>query len=194
MYQTSEAKRAAQIKAYIDLYAGVDNPNLRDGPVVSTDCEKWITEDQFNLLKQGSEDLNAISYLKSLPNVTKEEAIKASNANGNSGNENGNSNSGTNSGNAQSNSTSNSNSQNSQQNTNPVNNNPSKGSPNVGSSSVALASQAATAADDASEDSADESDEGGDAYEITEKPATKEINTNTIILAIAAVLIVGGIF
>jgi len=76
MYSTSEAKRAAQIEAYIDLYNGVNNPNIKSGPIVSTDCEKWINEEQFNKLKQGADD-SVIRYVKGLNNVTKEDLLKS---------------------------------------------------------------------------------------------------------------------
>jgi len=190
MYKTSEAKRATQIQAYIDLYAGTDNPNIKAAPVVSTDCEKWITEEQFDLLKQGSGDLNAISYVKGLEDLSKEDVLKSINDNKDSGNANGDSNGGTNSGKIQSNSTSKTNSQNSK--SNPTNN-PSQGSPNVGTSNTQLSSQS-TATDEASEDSADDSASDSSAYEISKKPTTKEIDFNSIILAVAAVLILGGIF
>ena len=97
MYGTSEAARANQIRAYINMYDGVVNEYVKDLPVVSTDDERWINEDQYNMLKQGAgENFNAISYLKSLDeSVTKEDVIKANQANSN-GNSDSNSNSSSN--------------------------------------------------------------------------------------------------
>ena len=50
MYATSDAKRAALIQANIDLYRGLDNPNVLEKPVIKTSEEKWITAEQFNIL------------------------------------------------------------------------------------------------------------------------------------------------
>ena len=97
MYATSEAKRAAQIQAFIDLYKGINNPNVLENFVVKTSEEKWITAEQFNLLKSGSGELNTMDYIKSLDgSVTKEDLLKQLEKNNNS-NTNTNTNTNTNS-------------------------------------------------------------------------------------------------
>ncbi|WP_298500898.1 FmdE family protein [uncultured Methanobrevibacter sp.] len=72
----------------------------------------------------------------------------------------------------------------------------SRGSYSVGTTVNAAAASVASEADDASEDDSDDGASQSDSksYEISEKPAAKDSSSNTIILAIAAVLIVGAIF
>ncbi len=209
MYSTSEAKRAAQIKAYIDMYAGTENPNIKALPVVSTDCEKWINEEQYNMLKQGSgDDYNAITYLKSLDNVTKEDLLKSmedtskSNSNGKSNND-GNSNSNANS-NSNSNANSNSNSNaNSNSNSNSNSNNPETQttySPSY-TGSVGTSGDVATespvtddaAQDDSSDNKKDDSKGSSKSYEVSKSPATKSADSNSLIYALIGVVAIGAV-
>ncbi len=81
MYSTSEAKRATQIQAFIDMYKGNPNDKIVEDLVVETNEERWINQEQYDALVSGSGELNTMSYIKSLPKVTKEDAIKS---NGNS--------------------------------------------------------------------------------------------------------------
>ena len=193
MYSTSEAARANQIRAYIDLYAGKDNPYLKAEPIVSTDDERWINEDQYNMLKQGAgENFNAISYLKSLDDsVTKEGVIKANQANSN-GNSDSNSNSSSNSNsNSNTNANSNSNSQASS-----ASNRPSSSSSSVGTSG-ATATSAPAFSDDSAQDSASDdsksSPSNSKSYEVSKTPATKSADSNSLIYALVGVLAIGAV-
>ena len=188
MYSTSDAKRYNQIQSYIDLYNGEDHPYVLSEPKILASCEKWITEEQFNTLKQGGDDFNIISYMKNLEDVSKEDLLKQLDDKNSEDANGGNSNDETNSGNVISNSTSNSNSE-PQQSSNT--NRPSQGATNVGFSSVPISSQSSVSEDNAG-DSADDSSEGK-AYEIN-KPVSKSASNNNLIYAIIGVLIVGVLF
>ena len=201
MYGTSEGARAAQIKAYIDMYADVENPNIKAMPIVSTDSEKWINEEQFNMLKQGAgDDFNAITYLKSLDNVTKEDLLKAME---NSTNDGSNSNSGSksNSGsNANSNGGANTNSANTNANTNANSNSPSNSVSSTpshrSSSSASLGTSGAIATsapseDAESEDASADSPSEASSYEVSKTPATKSADSNALVYALVGVLAIG---
>lgn len=71
-YSTSEARRAAQINAYIDMYANRPNSNVKEGVTVKATAERWITQEQFQMLKSGSGDSNALRYLESIPYLSKQ--------------------------------------------------------------------------------------------------------------------------
>ncbi|SFL60608.1 Protein containing a metal-binding domain shared with formylmethanofuran dehydrogenase subunit E [Methanobrevibacter olleyae] len=216
MYGTSEAKRATQIEAYIDLYNGVNNPNIKASPVVSTDCEKWITEEQFNMLKTGVGDENVIRYIQGLDNVTKEDLLKAMENNTNienssnsdskskgtstNNNSNFNSNSNTNS-NSNSNSNSNTNSNsNSNSNSNTNSNSNSNGVVSTPShkpshyTSVGTFGAVATASpneDGLSEDTNPDNPSDASSYEVSKTSATKSADSNALIYAIIGVLAIG---
>ena len=93
MYSTSEAKRATQIQAFIDMYKGNPNDKIVEDLVVETNEERWINQEQYDALVSGSGDLNTMSYIKSLPLVSKEDAIKSNSNTDSSDNTNANSNS-----------------------------------------------------------------------------------------------------
>lgn len=184
------------------MYAGVDDPHIKSMPVVSTDDERWITEEQFNILRQGAgEDFNAITYLKSLDDVSKEDLLKAiaeKNANGNSNENstNSNSNSNTNS-NSNSNANSNSNS-NSNSNANaPAYRSTSavSSSRSVGTSGSTLASAvtADESADDAQSEDSKASPSKAKSYEVSKTPATKSADSNSLIYAVVGVLAIGAV-
>lgn len=154
MYATSEAKRAAQIQAFIDLYKGINNPNVLENFVVKTSEEKWITAEQFNLLKSGSGDFNAISYIKSLDSLTKEDLLKQLEKNNNS-NTNTNTNTNTNS-NSNSNVNENSHSSASSAGVSNNRNVPQSSNSNVGDSNNAL-----------DPSSADLGSDNGKSYEVS---------------------------
>jgi len=96
MYSTSEAKRATQIQAFIDMYKGNPNDKIQEDLVVETNEERWINQEQFEALKSGSGDLNTMSYIKGLPKVSKEDAIKSNQQSSSSDNNNTNTNTNTN--------------------------------------------------------------------------------------------------
>ena len=184
-YATSEAQRANTIKGFIDLYSGRANSDIKSTPVVTTVSEKWITEEQFNMLKQGAgENFNSISYLKSLENVTKEDLLNAMNQNSNSNSNSNNSNT-----NATSNTNSNSNS-------NSNSNVPDSGAKPSGSASVgttgaiisSVSSQSPTQGE--SEDSQNGKD-NAKAYEVSKSPAAKSIDSNSLLYALIGVLAIG---
>lgn len=197
MYGTSEAKRAAQIKAYIDIYADNENPNIKDLPVVSTDSEKWINEEQFNMLKQGAgDDFNAITYLKSLEDVTKEDLLKSMENGTNSGdttntdsNDNGTS---TNS-NSNSNSNSNTNSNSGSNIVSPSPSQKSSRSAGVGTSgALAVAAPTENVASEEAEDASESSDDVS-SYEVSKTPATKSADSNALVYALVGVLAIGAL-
>ena len=189
MYGTSEAKRALQIKANIDLYNGRSNPYLIAAPNVGSHYEKWITEEQFNALKQGAgDDFNPISYLKSLENVTKEDLLKSM-QNSNSTNDNSNSansNDGTNtkdgsSANANAGTGANSN-----------NNNPTS-NPNVSSRSAGVGTNGPIATVAPSEDAVADGPSEDAAYEVSKTPSTKSTDPNALAYAVVGVLAIGAL-
>lgn len=187
MYVTSEAKRASQIKAYIDIYGNRNNPNVKSKPIVSTVNEKWITEEQFNMLKQGAgDDFNVLSYLKSLDDVTKEDLLKSINQNSNS---NSNSNSKPNinpNSNSNSNSNSSSNAIASHTNSNPS----SSGSVGTSGAVVSSAYVGEFTKDAESEDSQNGPDDAK-SYEVSKSPAAKSADSNSLIYALIGVLAIG---
>ena len=47
--------------SYIDLYKGVDNPNIKEGNTILGAETKWITEEEFNQkIKEYSETLDSL--------------------------------------------------------------------------------------------------------------------------------------
>lgn len=196
-YATSEASRAAMIRANIDLYNGRENPELIAAPNPGAHYEKWITEEQFNALKQGTASgANPIAFLKSLPDVTKEDLLKAmqssnnTNDNSNSANTNDGTDTNANDG-ADSNSGSNAIGANSNSN-NPTSN------PNVRSRSAGIGTNGAiataapaedTPAEDADADTASEDA----AYEVSKTPSTKSTDSNALAYAAVGVLAIGAL-
>ena len=179
MYATSEAKRAAQIQAFIDLYKGINNPNVLENFVVKTSEEKWITAEQFNLLKSGSGELNTMDYIKSLDgSVTKEDLLKQLEKNNNS-NTNTNTNTNTNS-NSNSNVNENSHSSASSAGVSNNRNMPQSSNSNVGDSNNALDSS-----------SADLGSDDGKSYEVSKKSPAKSINPDYMPYVVIVILIVG---
>ncbi len=106
-YATKDAKRAAQINAFVSLYKGENNPDIIEGNTILGTETKWITADEYAKLKSGSgDDANAITFIQGIKQRTKEEAIKLTtpinnptNNSGTSTNTNGQSNTNTNSNN-----------------------------------------------------------------------------------------------
>lgn len=175
MYATSEAKRAAQIQAFIDLYKGINNPNVLENFVVKTSEEKWITAEQFNLLKSGSGELNTMAYIKSLDgSVTKEDLLKQLEKNNNS-----NTNANTNS-NSNSNVNENSHSSASSAGVSNNRNMPQSSNSNVGDSNNAL-----------DPSSADLGSDDGKSYEVSKKSPAKSINPDYMPYVVIVILIVG---
>ncbi|WP_304123965.1 FmdE family protein [Methanosphaera cuniculi] len=76
-YATPEAKRAAQIRAYVSLYKGEPNEDVVEGNTILATEEKWITADEYAKLKAGADDNdNALSFIRKIDDRTREEAIK----------------------------------------------------------------------------------------------------------------------
>ncbi|MGN0176353.1 MAG: FmdE family protein [Methanobrevibacter sp.] len=183
-YATSEAKRANTIKGFIDMYSNRPNADIISRPTVKMNFEKWITEEQFNMLKQGAGDNhNPISYLKSLDNVTKEDLLKARENNSNSNNPNSN----VNGDHTNSNYTSNSNSKSSNSN------NPVSQSTSSSSYSTSIGTSGAVATNAPSETDVDSNDGPSDAksYEVSKTPAVKTADSNSLIYALIGVLVIG---
>lgn len=65
---TSDAKREAQIAAYISIYNGEPNSRVQSLPETATSDRRIITESEFNALRQGgSASNNALEYLRGIP-------------------------------------------------------------------------------------------------------------------------------
>ncbi|MBQ3473669.1 MAG: formylmethanofuran dehydrogenase [Methanobrevibacter sp.] len=199
-YATSEASRAAMIRANIDLYNGRENPELIAAPNPGAHYEKWITEEQFNALKQGTASgANPIAFLKSLPDVTKEDLLKSmqssNNTNDNSNSDNTNDGTSTNT-NDGTDANSGSNAIGASSN----NNNPTS-SPYVRSRSAGVGTNGAIAtaapAEDASEDASEDADADtaseDAAYEVSKTPSTKSTDSNALAYAVVGVLAIGAL-
>lgn len=183
-YKTSEAKRASQIQAYIDMYARRENPIVKEGVTVKATAENWITAEQFQILKSGSGDSNALRYLESLPTQTKEDLLKSMNQN--SGDANGTVIS-DNGGSSSSSSGFSSSSESS------VGSN--EGYSGVSSSSSDSSSSDSVDIGSVSAASTPASGSQGKASEISKNSQNSNgINTNNIIYAALAILIIGGLF
>lgn len=65
---TSEAQREAMIAGFVSLYKGETSPFINEPMSLLTSEEKYITEAEFNLIKQGGGSAaSALDYVKSLP-------------------------------------------------------------------------------------------------------------------------------
>ena len=65
---TQEAQREAMISAFVSLYKGEPSQYVNEPLSILTSNEKYITEDEFNAIKQGgTASSNALQYLKDLP-------------------------------------------------------------------------------------------------------------------------------
>ena len=189
------AKGSDSYEEYIKMYKGdYSSENLVSAPVITATAKKEINEDMLHTIVSGATSTkqgNSIDYIMSLddklPVVPKtQDDDKKENSNTNK---------------AVANSSSTKSSQNSNS-ANGVSKSINGVTSSVGRSintissvaSVASVSAANEVSDDAdaSDDAAEESD--SKSYEISKKPATNDISSNTILLVIAAVLIVGAIF
>ena len=195
-YATSEASRAAMIRANIDLYNGRENPELIAAPNPGAHFEKNITEEQFNALKQGTASgLNPIAFLKSLPDVSKEDLLKAmqssnnTNDNSNSDNTNDGTNTNTNDG---TNSNSGSNAIGANTNSN-HNSNPNVRSRSAGVGTNGAIATAAPAEDTPAEDADADSPSEDAAYEVSKTPSTKSTDSNALAYAVVGVLAIGAL-
>lgn len=199
-------KGSDMYEEYIKLYKGdYSSENLVSAPVVSATVKKQINEEMLRTIVSGAvntKEGNSIAYIMSLDDKLPEVPENQNNNNNNADDKketNDNSkkvlvdNGGSSKPAQQSNSA------------NGVSKSISGVSEPVGlSTSVASAPSVSANADNSADDSQDDSKadskksakaaDSSKSYEISKKPASKEINSNTIILAIAAVLIVGAIF
>lgn len=196
---TSEAKRAMQIAAFVDIYKGNPNPNVKELPEVLGSEERYITAEQFNVIKSGgTDDLNIMSFIKSLPNLSKEQVIAQQAQQNQQNQENAsNANQQTNNGGSSSNSNKNTNS-----NTNAhKHSSTSKSKANVGVTSNVKSSTAKnTVTSDESQDESQDSEGGdssnGNTYEITESSPSSQSNNNAVAYTAAgliAILALAGI-
>ena len=184
---TSEAKRATTIQAFIDLYNGVSNPNIKEGNSILGSETRYITQEQFNFIKSGGgKDTNAISYLKSLPNMSKQDLLDSMNKNKD------NQNNGTVIVDNDGSSSSASNNIQSSQSSGASN----SGSNSLGSTSASnsnLGSSNSIGSNSVSSSSSSSSDAKGAAYEINQQASSSSgINSNNLIYAIILVLIIGA--
>ena len=187
-YATSESKRAAQIKAFIDLYNGNPNPILTENyHTVAHGDSRWITQDQYQTILSGGEG-SSLKYLRGLDDISKEDLLKSM-QNDNQQESNGtNTNTNTNT-NTESNS-------NVPSSSSIGSNNVQRSYSSVGTSSNTRSNNVldTTASDDSSSDSPSESGESK-SYEVSKKPVSKSSsNNNSLIYSIVAVLIIGALF
>lgn len=183
-YGTSEGKRAAQIQAYIDLYAGRTNSNVKEGVTVQANHETWINEEQYLALISGADNLNALSYIKGLPIVSKEDLLKVNTPNKNLNIEsNKSSNSNYNNSNKQD-------SSNTRYQSNSLDQSASLGQSNsLGQNSVGISSNSLDGAGESADESGSDADQG-ESYEI-ESTTNKSINANNMVYALIGVLVIG---
>ena len=92
---TSEARRESSINYFINAYNNDPYARLINPFVVQSSDSKWITKEEFDMIKQGGgSEYNALDYVKSLPTRNLSDLIKVDdgNQNGNQqgGNQNGN--------------------------------------------------------------------------------------------------------
>ncbi|MBQ2653142.1 MAG: hypothetical protein IJF83_06260 [Methanobrevibacter sp.] len=182
-------KGSDMYEEYIKLYKGdYSSENLVAPPSITVTARKEINEDMLHTIVSGAtntEQGNSIDYIMSLDDKLPETPKPQDNTGNSDNNKNNN----------KQNQVVNSSSSNDSPNA-PSGNSVSKSingiSSYVGTSINAVASSVAS--DDADESDDDSTDsQNKPAYEINKKSATKESNPNAIILAIAAVLIVGAI-
>lgn len=213
MYSTSEAKRATQIQAFIDLNKGNYNEKVLEQPVVKASEERFINEEQFNLLKSGSGDLNTMTFIKNLPKLTEEEVMAQNAANQNTSDDNTNSQNNTDTNNNQNTNT------NTNTNTNPNTNNnnnnyqPSNSnrytrpaasiSPNTVAVGTTVEATAALAENTQTSDNTEDTQESpeasespepnsGKAYEVSQNTPTNNNSMNILYFA-GSLILVGGL-
>ena len=196
------AKGSDSYEEYIKLYKGdYSSPNLVQGPVLKATARKEINEEMLKLIVSGAtttEQGNSISYIKGLEdklpvnsNPSKTTTEDSSNKNNNVKVDNGGSSKPSQSSSSQSSSPQSGSSRSGISS-------PSNGvSSFVGQSVDAIASAAEEVTNDIAsrQNSPSPSNSAKDtkSYEVSKKPATKSADNNAILVAIAAVLILGAI-
>lgn len=213
-YATSDAKRAAQIRAYNSIYHGQPNEDVLENYAVTPMSEKWITADEYAKLKAGTNDnLDSMSFIRGIENRTKQQAIsltsgdKLINTNYNSSeytNTNTNNNLVNNGGSQKfPNSGSHSNNNNFISTNSAVASRTSSSSNNLGQSSgssdndavapgMSLEATADLGVAQASEDSAQGEEGNAKAYEVSESQNGSD-NVNTVVYVIIAIGILGAL-
>lgn len=179
---TSEAKRAMQIAAFIDIYKGNENPNVKELPQVLGSEERYITAEQFNTIKSGgTEDQNIMQFIKGLPVVSKESLIEQNKANQQTNN--------TNNQNQQTNSNGQStNSGSSSKNTIRKASSASKSSNNVGVTYNIQSTGNTASADQSDASDEDGSSDSGEAYEVSTSTPTSNTQDNTLAYTVAGLI------
>ena len=185
------------------MYKGdYSSPNLVSAPVITTTARKEINEEMLQTIvsgAKGTDEGNSIAYIMNLDDKLPV-VPPTHNTDDNNDNTNTNTNTNTNNqvladgGSSKPSSTSSSNSGRSLPSSNGA-------ASTVGRSIYPIASYAASTAvasaevsnEEASEDSPSDSSSNGNSYEITQKDESNGISANSIVLAIAAVLILGAI-
>lgn len=213
MYSTSEAKRATQIQAFIDLNKGNYNEKVLEQPVVKASEERFINEEQFNLLKSGSGDLNTMTFIKNLPKLTEEEVMAQNAANQNTTDDNTNSQNNTDTNNNQNtntntNTNTNPNTNNNNNNYQPSNSNrytrpAASTSPNTVAVGTTVEATAALAENTQTSDNTEDTQESpeasespepnsGKAYEVSQNTPTNNNSMNILYFA-GSLILVGGL-
>lgn len=202
MYSTSEAKRATQIQAFIDLNKGNANDKVLEKPIVKASEERFINEEQFNMLKSGSGDLNTMTFIKNLPKLTEEEVLsQIANQQNNTETQTQNDNTNTNT-NTNTNNNNNANNYNGQSSSS--NRHRNTATPSNGANSVAVGTTVATTqtlsaennenSEESKDDSAESPEAGsGKAYEISQNPAPTSNNSMNILYFAGSILVLGGL-
>ena len=193
------AKGSDSYEEYIRMYKGdYSSPNLVSAPVITTTARKEINEEMLQTIvsgAKGTDEGNSIAYIMNL-----DDKLPVVPPTHNTDDNNDNTNTNTNNqvladgGSSKPSSTSSSNSGRSLPSSNGA-------ASTVGRSIYPIASYAASTAvasaevsnEEASEDSPSDSSSNGNSYEITQKDESNGISANSIVLAIAAVLILGAI-
>jgi hypothetical protein len=175
---TSEAKREAQIAAYISMYNNEPNDRVIEKTTTVISDERIITRAEFDAIKQGgTSSTNALEFLRSIPIRKLSDLIKVPGGSENNNNQN---------------------NKNDKQpvvdgsNTNGANNN--GGYNTHGGSSVGTSSLPISAATQIAVQAADTGDSSQKSYEVSKATNAKESNnSNWYIYGLVGILALGGL-
>ena len=167
---TDEAKREAQIAAFIAMYNGESSPYIATPLSIVQSEDNYITEDQYHALQQG----DALEKLKSWPKKSLAELLAKNGQNGTQNNNNGthviNNGGSTNNGGSDNGGSNNG------------------GSNDNGPTSVGVSPTSVSAASETTTQPAD-----AKSYEVSEKSSTKQDSNNNWAYALVGILAIGGL-
>ncbi|MDP2836100.1 MAG: FmdE family protein [Methanobacteriaceae archaeon] len=164
---TNEAKREAQIAAFIAMYNGESSPYIATPLSIVQSEDTYLTEDQYKALQQG----NALEKLKSWPKKSLADLLAKQGGSTNNGTHVVDNSGSTNNGGSNNNGASN-----------------NGGSNNNGPTSVGVSPTSVSAASETTTQPAD-----AKSYEVSEKSSTKQDSNNNWAYALVGILAIGGL-